>query len=123
LSDIHGAKDASFGDFVKAVEEGAYSEPFVTGFLHEMKFLRNRAVDHQLALSACSAQIIDAVELGDVLGITQSLTQKTWGSQLKDKLALNTFRLANLVALAESGYTRGEVAAPGGRFQHYEANR
>jgi hypothetical protein len=91
---IHGVK-----------ENGAYPEPFITDFLHEMKCLRNRVADHQLALSASSTQIIDAVELSDVLGIPQSLTKKTCGSQLKGKLTLNTFRLANVVTLAESGHS------------------
>jgi hypothetical protein len=101
---IHGAQDASFGDFVKAMEEGAYPEPFVRDFLHEMKCLRNRVADHQLALSAYAMQMIDAAELGDMLGIPQRLTKKTCGSQLKDTFALNTFSLANVVTLAESAY-------------------
>jgi hypothetical protein len=35
--------------------------------------------------------------------MTQSLTKKTCGSQLKNKSILNTFRLARVVTLAESG--------------------
>jgi hypothetical protein len=44
---IHRAEDASFGDFVKAMEEGAHPELFVRDFLHEMKCLQNRMADHR----------------------------------------------------------------------------
>jgi hypothetical protein len=91
------------------MEEGAYQEPFVTDCLHEMKCIRNRVADHELALSADSTQVIGPREIGDVLEITQRLSKKTCGSQLKDKLALNTFRLANVVTLAEPGCSHAAI--------------